>query len=546
MSGAGDAADGTTTGERAPAREHFSLLIERLRDDPAGLAAALGIDLGAAEDMLTQLRRGQQYDEDLPVERRYTPCLGVIPDGAGNVSYRLMWQSPPMLESAKGETVVLPTPGHEHVTVGAVVGTGESEHRDGGADEAAFGGMRGGFGSRGIRCMLRLPGGRVVVADGHYLRLLSADLATVTTLAGDSEGGHVDGAVAQARFNDPSGLALLPDGRVLVAESSRIRALSADLQQVSTVMDGDPGPWEGDPEERDSDEAAARYHRDGPAGVARFGGHQTALMVLPSGQVLLATSYMRFTGPGCLRLLSADLQHMTTVIRGERGRLFWSPADLVLLPDGLVLVSDEVNNRVVGIELGGSSLFMVAGDDPRDRPEGWQGGHRDGAKQQAQFAEVLGMLALPDGRVLVSEIDEMVFERDASDVPLRIRVLSADMEQVSTLTIAGLQGEDPLESPRAAAERRQVPGFSCFELLPDGRVLMAHGFQISVLEGLMALGPKPAAKPPKKRALAGGASSSSSSSSSSSNGGGGSGCGSPGPALKRGCSGAGPHTESLI
>ena len=82
----------------------------------------------------------------------------------------------------------------------------------------------------------------------------------------------------------------------------------------------------------------------------------------------------------------------------------------------------------------------------------------------------------------------------------RIRVLSADLQQVSTLTNA-----DDLVNPTA------------LELLPDGRLLVGGGTRIRVLEGFPAapLGTKPSHKPPKKknqkkkkRALAGGASSS--------------------------------------
>jgi len=56
-------------------------------------------------------------------------------------------------------------------------------------------------------------------------------------VAGDGEYGHRDGAAAQAQFRNPTSLALLPDGRVLVADfgNDRIRVLSADLQQVSTL-----------------------------------------------------------------------------------------------------------------------------------------------------------------------------------------------------------------------------------------------------------------------------------------------------------------------
>ena len=84
----------------------------------------------------------------------------------------------------------------------------------------------------------------------------------------------------------------------------------------------------------------------------------------------------------------------------------------------------------------------------------------------------------------------------------RIRVLSADLQQVSTLTNAD-----------------ELNNIEALELLPDGRLLVSENTRIRVLEGFPAalLGTKPSRKAPKKknqkmkkkkRALAGGASSS--------------------------------------
>ena len=81
----------------------------------------------------------------------------------------------------------------------------------------------------------------------------------------------------------------------------------------------------------------------------------------------------------------------------------------------------------------------------------------------------------------------------------RIRMLSTDLQQVSTLTNVG-----------------ELNYIKALELLPDGRLLVGGGNRISVLEGFPAalLGTKPSRKAPKKknqkkkRALAGGASSS--------------------------------------
>jgi hypothetical protein len=108
------------------------------------------------------------------------------------------------------------------------------------------------------------------------------------------------------------------------------------------------------------------------------------------------------------------------------------------------------------------------------------------------FNNVTALLHLPDGRVIVADCGNH-----------RIRVLSADLQQVSTLTNA-----DELNNLRS------------LELLPDGRLLVGGNDSIRVLEGFPAalLGAKPSFKRPKqtnqqlqkekkKRALAGGASS---------------------------------------
>jgi hypothetical protein len=163
----------------------------------------------------------------------------------------------------------------------------------------------------------------VLVADNHRIRMLSADLQQVSTVAGDGTEGHLDGAAAQAQFRCPSGLALLTDGRVLVSDSfnNRIRVLSADLQQVSTVAGG-----------------GGRGHRDGAAAQARFNSPR-GLALLPDGRVLVADHNNQ-----CIRALSADLLQVSTLTNvGELDYTSW----LCLLPDGRLLFGNSQRAHVL-------------------------------------------------------------------------------------------------------------------------------------------------------------------------------------------------------
>ena len=197
-------------------------------------------------------------------------------------------------------------------------GNGGSWHfvtADGAAAEAMFGMF--------LPAMLRLPDGRVLVVDQDNcrIRVLSADLQQVSTVAGDGERGHRDGAAAQAQFRHPTGLALHPDGRVLVADQAGacIRALSADLQQGSTVAGG---VWVAN---RDA------LHADGAALAQAVFNCPNGLALLPDGRVLVSDQ-----NNNLIRVLSADLQQVSTLWKIDVGT--WPSGAFLALPDGRVLV----------------------------------------------------------------------------------------------------------------------------------------------------------------------------------------------------------------
>ena len=143
-----------------------------------------------------------------------------------------------------------------------------------------------------------LSDGRILIADcwNDRICMLSADLQQVTTVAGAGTRGYRDGAAAQATFYYPSGLAVLPDGRVLVSQDHCIRVLSADLQEVTTVAG-----------------TGAEGHQDGAGAQARFYCPR-GMLVLPDNRVLVADLWN-----DRILVLSADLQEVTTEAGGGDG-----------------------------------------------------------------------------------------------------------------------------------------------------------------------------------------------------------------------------------
>jgi WD40 repeat protein len=410
------------------------------------------------------------------------------------------------------------------ISVATIAGCSEKrgvsgEHDDGAAADATFGFPTG--------LSLDLDGNIVVCDWGNDLiRIISANFSRVKTLAGSREDTHInhrDGAAMQARFYSPFASTILRSGSVLVSDEhnsclrliSRRRGGKGDWRVSTVVGEADIVGY------TDGDVSDATIHR--PMG----------LLTLQDGRVMFCDSWNH-----CIRLLSADLQTVTTVAGGNEAMpafmvdklamgsstggggfkdssaqrrvvskgykdgnakeaRFKNPVDITMLPDGQFLITDTLNNRIRALNADLQTVRTVAGDGSR--------AYRDGAALNAGIAEPHGIAALPDGRVLFS-----------SEGP-NIRMLSADLQEVTTLAGDGDYWHNDGVAKEAGFLRPRgiLP-------LPDGRVLIAGGNDncIRVLTGFPAalLGTKPSYKPPKrtnqqqkkkKRAL-GGASSNSS------------------------------------
>jgi sugar lactone lactonase YvrE len=127
--------------------------------------------------------------------------------------------------------------------------------REGGVTTLA-GGSEGFSDGAGSAASFNTPSGlaidkndNVYVADTGNNRIRKVTpQGEVSTIAGDGTAGYADGPAMQARFNGPVGVAVDTRGNIFVADSynDRIRMISAD-GQVSTVAGGaGPGYFDGD------------------------------------------------------------------------------------------------------------------------------------------------------------------------------------------------------------------------------------------------------------------------------------------------------------
>ena len=93
--------------------------------------------------------------------------------------------------------------------------------------------------------MARLLDGRIVMSDRERHTISILDLATkaVTLLAGSGTPGLADGIGAAAQFNDPYGLAVMPDGAIVVADAGNhvIRKVTLEGEVTLFAGEGNPG-----------------------------------------------------------------------------------------------------------------------------------------------------------------------------------------------------------------------------------------------------------------------------------------------------------------
>ncbi|MFE5870116.1 NHL domain-containing thioredoxin family protein [Streptomyces roseifaciens] len=284
-----------------------------------------------------------------------------------------------------------------------------------------------------------LPGGGFLVSDStrHQLVELAADGETVVRRIGSGERGFGSDA-----FSEPQGLALLPGGETVVVADTVNHALRTyDLQTgaVGTIA-GTGRQWmQGQP----TSGPAREVSLSSPWDVAWFADR---LWIAMAGVHQLWTYDPR---TGTVEV-AAGTTNEGLVDGPAREAWFAQPSGLAAAGDRLWVADSETSAlRYVERDGDGFAVRTAVGTGLFDF------GHRDGDAAQALFQHPLGVTALPDGSVAVSDTYNHALRR-YDPATGEVTTLATDLREPSAAVLAG---DDivVVESARHRLTRLRLP-----------------------------------------------------------------------------------------
>ncbi|WP_181805043.1 NHL domain-containing thioredoxin family protein [Streptomyces shenzhenensis] len=287
---------------------------------------------------------------------------------------------------------------------------------------------------------LLLPSGNFLVSDTtrHQLVELADDAETVVRRFGSGARGLVDGPADTASFNEPQGLALLDDGSVVVADTVNhaLRRLDLTTGRVTTLAGTGRQWWQGSP----TSGPAREVDLSSPWDVAVFGGRVWIAMA----GVHQLWAYDPDAGTVAV---AAGTTNEGLVDGPPDEAWFAQPSGLAATADRLWVADSETSAlRWVGLD---GRVHTAVGTGLFDF------GHRDGAAGQALLQHPLGVTALPDGSVAVSDTYNHALRR-YDPATGEVTTLATDLREPSDAVLAG---DDivVVESARHRLTRLRLP-----------------------------------------------------------------------------------------
>ncbi|MEV8340319.1 NHL domain-containing thioredoxin family protein [Streptomyces niveus] len=290
--------------------------------------------------------------------------------------------------------------------------------------------------------VLALPSGNFLVSDStrHQLVELAADGESVVRRVGNGVRG-----LAGDAFNEPQGLAQLPDGRIAVADTVNhaVRAYDPATGTVETLAGTGRQWWQGSPTHGPALDVALSSPWDvawwqDRLWIAMAGVHQLWTYDPASGTVEVAAGT---TNEGLVDGPAAEAW-------------FAQPSGLAAAGDRLWVADSETSAlRYVEREGDGDGDGFVV------RTAVGTGlfdfGHRDGPAGQALLQHPLGVTALPDGSVAVSDTYNHALRR-YDPATGEVTTLATDLREPSDAVLVGADIV-VVESARHRLTRLRLP-----------------------------------------------------------------------------------------
>gem|GEM_PF-426707 len=267
---------------------------------------------------------------------------------------------------------------YEDYTFSTFVGPGSDGAGwfDGFNTEARFNGPTG---------MAKDADGNLYIADSksNTIRKTAPNglVTTVAGLAGSS--GSIDGIGAAARFNNPLGIAVGPDGTIYVTDTSNHTIRKISPSGVVTTLAGSPG-------------VAGAV--DGTGSAARF-RFPSGVVVDAGNNVYVADSsnhaIRKITPIGVVTTFAGSLGHSGSADKTGTSAGFNSPTGLAIDSSGNIYVADSGNNTIRKITAGAAvdTLAGLAGSI----------GSADGTNKTARFSNPTEIVVDGNGNVYVAD-----------------------------------------------------------------------------------------------------------------------------------------------
>ncbi len=283
-----------------------------------------------------------------------------VPKGAGSGAVTV---------TVKGKTATGPAFTYILTATVSTVAGSEKGYQDGTGANAYFSGPAG---------VCVDAQGNLFVADHYNQKIRKITPAGVVTTFAGSDRGYADGTGAAAKFWNPTGIAIDPQGNIFVADpgNHRIRKITPG-GAVSTVAGTDPYGY-----------------ADGPGGSARFFSPED-LALDAQGNIYVgdANNYKvrKITPGGVVSTLAGSTYGYLD--GAGTGAQFYTPRGMQCDAQGNVYVSDYFNNKIRKITPAGV-VTTLAGST-----YGWA----DGAPATAKFDGPRGMIVTAQGEIYVTE-----------------------------------------------------------------------------------------------------------------------------------------------